>query len=365
MKIRNVTPGGAEITIVESTDPPPEQSSKPAEATTTTARGQGVDAESHGERGGPGSGTPDGPHKARLAVLPAVFSTHFEPKVEFAEKITISGNANLELMFTSEYERRLEASSFTVSLVEAFVASRKFEVMERSRLQETLQEVDFGESDYADSANVVPLGCALNAEYVVLPEIEVIHLVAEAKEIPYVDRVRPRFRAKMIARARVVHVGTTRVVAALTEEVQVERLLKPNNTFLGSEIHNAVIDMYGAESQRIVHRTLEAIYPVKILDVLGDKVVLNRGEGSIKEGDEFDVYVMERAYTDPDTGENLGAQERRVGKIRVQRSMPKMSEAAILEGVAGIGEAEDALVCRETAESVESKTRLTKDRLPW
>jgi hypothetical protein len=259
----------------------------------------------------------------------------------------------------------MEAPSFTLSLAEAFVASRKFDVLERARLNETLKEIDFGESDYADAAKVVPMGKALNAEYVVLPEVEVIHLVTEVKDVPYVDTVQPKLKGKMIVRLRVADTASTRMVAASTEEVQVERKLKANNPFLATEIDNLVMDLYKAASLRALHRTLEAIYPVRLLEVADGKAVLNRGEGAISVGDEFEVYSLGKAYKDPDTGEMLGQSEDKVAVIKVNRVAPKFSEAEILEGADRLAGDTRTYLCRETGKSIESKTRVSPNSIQW
>ena len=353
VKIEKVLPGGTQVAIVEGTDAAaPEGASVQVEPKTDRAPAEIPAALA-------------APHVARLAVLPAIFSEHFHPVFQFSEKLEMSGQLNLKTVFTSEHESRMEAPSFTLSLTEAFVGSRKFDVLERARLKETLKEIDFGESDYADSSKAVPMGLALNAEYVVLPEIEVIHLVTEIKDVPYVDTVQPRLKGKMIARVRVVDTATTKVVSAGTEEVQVERKLKAGNAFLESEINDLVIDLYKAASLRLLHRTLEAIYPVRLVDVVEGKVVLNRGEGSISAGDEFDVYSLGKAYADPDTGETLGQGETKVAAIKVVRVSPKFSEAEILEGAEALsGDVKD-LLCRETAASIGSKTKLEEKPVAW
>lgn len=305
------------------------------------------------------------PRKARLAVLPAVFSKHFQPVFKFSEKIELSGQANLNMVFTAEHESRMEAPSFTLSLTEAFVASRKFDVLDRARLSETLKEIDFGESDYADAAEAVPMGRALNAEYVVLSDIEGVELAANAKDVPYVDTVRPTLSGQMIVRLRVVDTASTKVTAACTEEVQVERKPKAGSAFPESEIHNLMLDLYAAASLRMLHRTLEAIYPVRLLEVVDGKAVLNRGEGAIRLRDEFDVYVLGKAYPDPDTGELLGRSETKVAKIVVNRVAPKFSEAEIVEGADRLAGDLGGFLCRETDKSIEAKTRIEQKPLAW
>lgn len=383
IKVEKITAGGAKVTVVEGTDVEPGagENVAPGEADVTVVEGtDAATGEDYVEATRVTTNTVrvpvvrervevpvalTAPHKARLAVLPAVFSKHFQPVFEFREKIEVSGQVNLKMIFTAEHEYRLEAPSFTVSLAEAFVNSRKFDVLERARLNEVLKEIDFGESDYGDVAKVVPMGQALNAEYVALPEIEVIHLTDEVKDVPYVDTVSPRLKGKMIVRLRVVDTGSTKTVAAFTEEVQVERRLKANNPFLQSEINNLVMDLYQAAALRSLHRTLDAVYPVRLLEVAAGKAVLNRGEGAISQGDEFDVYTLGKTYVDPDTNETLGQGETQVALIRVTRIAPKFAEAEILEGAEQLTGEVQGFLCRETEKSIESKARLEQSPIAW
>jgi len=361
IKIEKATANGARVTIVEGTDATEGEGFVEAtRVTTNTVRVPVKTVTKVVEV----PATP-APHKARLAVLPAVFSKHFQPVFKFSERIETAGQISLKMIFTTEHESRMEAPSFTLSLAEAFVASRKFDVLERTRLNEALGEVDFGESDYGDPAKVVPMGKALNAEYVVLPEIEVVHLVSEVKDVPYVDTVQPRLKGKMVVRLRVVDTAGTRIVAASTEEVQVERRLKANNPFLATEINSLVMDLYDATSKRGLHRTLEAIYPVRLLEIQGSKAVLNRGEGAINVGDTFDVYSLGKAYIDTDTGESLGRSESKVAVIRVNRVAPKFAEAEILQGTDLLTHDLNQYLCRETSTSIASKTKIRESTIAW
>ena len=360
VKIEQTTASGAKITVVEGTDAATgEDYVEATKVTTNTVRVPVVREKVEV----PVALT--APHKARLAVLPAVFSKHFQPVFEFREKIEVSGQVNLKLIFTTEHEYRLEAPSFTVSLAEAFVNSRKFDVLERARLNEVLKEIDFGESDYADVTKVVPMGQALNAEYVVLPEIEVIHLTDQVKDVPYVDTVSPRLKGKMIVRLRVVDTGSTKMVAAFTEEVQVERKLKASNPFLESEINNLVMDLYKAAGLRSLHRTLDAVYPVRLLEVAESKAVLNRGEGAISLGDEFDVFALGKTYVDPDTKEVLGQGETKVATLKVNRVAPKFAEAEILDGADRLAGDVSGFLCRESEASLAAKRQLEQTPIAW
>ena len=59
------------------------------------------------------------------------------------------------------------------------------------------------------------------------------------------------------------------------------------------------------------------------------------GSGSgagINEGDEFDVYRKGEELIDPETGLSLGAEEEKVGTIRVTEVKDKYSIAEIIQG---------------------------------
>ncbi|MBM4046388.1 MAG: hypothetical protein FJ279_14865 [Planctomycetes bacterium] len=361
IKIEKTTASGAKVTVVEGTST--QTGKKPVETTKESPIPEPTQAKSEPKV----VQTPvdTAPHKARLAVLPAVIAKQFEPKIKIAETMQLTGNVDLKAVFSRENESRMEMPSLGASMVEAFTASRKFDVLERGRLNEVMKEVDFGQTDYADPSRVVPMGKALNAEYVVLPEIIAMEMVGEAKEAPYVDRPVIRLMAKMIARVRIADVAGTKVVAASTEEVRVERRPKATEPFKNTEIDSLVVDLYKTVSVRLLHRTLEAIYPLRILDVKGATAVLNRGEGAISTNDVFAVFKLGKTYVDPDTKESLGAGEELVGKIKVSRVMPRTAEAEIIEGADKMSVSPAEFLCRETAESISAKTTLPKTLVNW
>jgi hypothetical protein len=72
----------------------------------------------------------------------------------------------------------------------------------------------------------------------------------------------------------------------------------------------------------------------KIAKASGGAIYVNVGaEAGIKEGDEFDVFRPGEVIKDPDTGEVLGANEVRVGRIKVIAIRgPRLSSAIAVSG---------------------------------
>jgi curli biogenesis system outer membrane secretion channel CsgG len=72
----------------------------------------------------------------------------------------------------------------------------------------------------------------------------------------------------------------------------------------------------------------------KIAKASGGAIYVNVGsEAGIKEGDEFDVFRVAEQIKDPDTGEVLGANEVKVGRIKVTAVRgPRLSTAIVVSG---------------------------------
>jgi len=72
----------------------------------------------------------------------------------------------------------------------------------------------------------------------------------------------------------------------------------------------------------------------KIAKADGGTLYVNAGsEAGVKEGDEFQVYRVGEQIKDPDTGEVLGANEVKVGRVRITSVKgPRLSIAASISG---------------------------------
>jgi len=78
----------------------------------------------------------------------------------------------------------------------------------------------------------------------------------------------------------------------------------------------------------------------KVAQAAGGKVFLNIGSAhGVKEGDVFTVYRLGQAIKDPDTGEVLGAEETRIGQVKITLVKgEKLSEAAVVSGEPQVGD---------------------------
>ena len=83
---------------------------------------------------------------------------------------------------------------------------------------------------------------------------------------------------------------------------------------------------------RIATHVADVIFPPKVLIRRDNVVTINRGEGGgVAVGDIFNVFAQGEELKDPDTGEVLGREEVKVGKVKISQVNPKTSLADIVE----------------------------------
>jgi len=88
--------------------------------------------------------------------------------------------------------------------------------------------------------------------------------------------------------------------------------------------------MAKAVAAQMTDQLVDAVFPMRILNVQGGQVWINRGkDGGLKKGNILNVYRPGISLIDPDTGENLGSAETLIGKIKVTRVNPKFTTAVI------------------------------------
>lgn len=303
--------------------------------------------------------------KPSLAVLPTVYPERFKPVMRLSERFSAGGAEGLRTIFTTEHEVRREVPNFTSALSEAFAGVRRFDVLERDRFQEVLQEVEFADSVYADCSRVVPMGKAMAAEFVALPEIDLVDLQVERRKVPYTGSETAVLRARIAVKLRVVETSVARIVAATTKDLEREVKLKPGEAEDQAGFERLLLDLYRDAAKQLALATVGRLHPVRIVEIRADGVVLNLGEGAVDAGDAFDVFALGRRYTDPDSGEMLGRDEARVGQVKVVRVLPKFSEAVLISGADAVAGDPARFVCRRAAEPPAPSGPKPKAPLAW
>lgn len=228
-----------------------------------------------------------------------------------------------------------QTSLLTNELIHQLVATRKFDVLERTRVDDLIKEKQFQESDYASPEEAGKIARLLGADYFVLGRIDDFGVEVENKSIPYSTQTYQQHEAEIDLYLRVIDARSGKVVAA--EKFESETKVRVNKDKKTPNVGKLLISQ---ASQEMVSRITNIVYPVKVARAEGKTLYLNRGaDGNFKVGDLVSVYSQGQAIVDSDTGETLGNTENEIAQARVTSVEARFtkveltSEAAIKEGM--------------------------------
>lgn len=230
----------------------------------------------------------------------------------------------------------LETAALTNKFVTALVGTRKFDVVERERMDKLIDEMRLGQSGLQDPAHAAQMGKQLGAKYFLMGEVSVFTLTTQKKYIELASRWQRTEELKLIVDMRIVETETSKVVSAFKGDglIQAKQMFKSEPS-LDAPPEPATVDAIERQVvDKLVLKVIEVVFPIKVVDVTADGVVsINRGEGGgVSIGEQFDVFSEGEEIVDPDTGEVLGASESKVGRIRVEQILPKLSKCSIVAG---------------------------------
>lgn len=139
-------------------------------------------------------------------------------------------------------------------LVHHLVAARRFDVLERARIDDLLAEKDFLSGDYAAPEEAPKLAKLLGADYVVLGRIDDLGARSEVKSLPYSTRTQLLQTAHIDLYLRVVDARTGRIVAA--EKIQKETTLRDPRPG-----HTVGKQLLAEAAQDMAKRIVDAVFP--------------------------------------------------------------------------------------------------------
>jgi TolB-like protein len=272
---------------------------------------------------------------ALLLVAPALFAG--KPRLAVLEFGTKALNAHWT---------RAGAAAQDMFVTE-LVKGGKFSVIDRERLDALLQEKNLTLGGDIDPSTAVKVGKLLGVEYFLFGNVTEFGETTNKAAVGWgfgVDVSKKKFVAALDC--RIVSVNTGEIVWADTrnkeesstkvfvlgsgggvdDDRMFDKVLRPIVGELAGEINKKdyVSGSGGGGGAR----------QGKIAKVDGNVVFINLGsEQGLNVGDTLDVYQLGEAIKDPDSGEILGQDEKRIGKLRVNAVKgAKYSECGVVEG---------------------------------
>ena len=271
------------------------------------------------------------------AMLPALASAQ-EGKATLAVssiKPTPSLAASVKPDKKLEMGRIIE--SLDSLLVDRINATRKFDVVGRSDLNDILKEQDLGASGNVDAKTAAQVGKLTGAKYLLVTTVDDFQDYVEKATFEGTGRSATKRVFRLSVVGKVYDASTGKLLESANfqtgndqfKQIQEERNYSVKDGELSDEMMVAVSRNM---AQKIANRIADVIFPAKILLKRDKEVTINRGEGGgVAVGDIFNVFALGEELIDPDTKESLGREEAKVGRVKITQVNPKTSMAEILD----------------------------------
>lgn len=200
--------------------------------------------------------------------------------------------------------------------INKFVQSRKFNVLDRQHGSLYAMEKAFIQSGNAQSDEIYKLGNGLGTDYMFVFTVT----AAEASSRTSNLTGREKVKAQMAIDYQVILFATRQV--KYSNSLTIDADLKDGSL---KGVHSGLDRVVGIISNQV----LEAIYPLRIADIVGDELVFSQ---ELVVGDTYECFSEGAMVRDAYTKENTGRVESKTGSIEVVRSTNKLSYAKITEG---------------------------------
>ncbi len=270
-------------------------------------------------------------------------NTALSQEVSAGEKVTlgitkITANATLNQKLGKEgkkdtLSRVLE--SMDSNLTSAIQSTRKFELVSRSDLDAVSKEIAFAESgNVATDKNAAKSGMLKGAKFILVVSVDDFQDYIEKATFASLGKTVEKRILRLGAVAKIINSSTGSIVETTNFTLNNADVSdKSSGISADGNLNDSLVgEMTRLMANKIAVRVADVIFPAKIIAKTGKIATLNRGDGTgIKAGDVFEVFALGEALIDPDTGENLGSEEIRIGKLKITRVTPKASQAEILE----------------------------------
>lgn len=217
-------------------------------------------------------------------------------------------------------------------MVTELTQSRRFSVLDREYMGAFLQEKKLVLSKNSPLEEQAKVGEALGVDYLLLGTITDFSGKQTKTYIKALDETSYTSQAYLNIDFRIMVMATRQIKWSDTVKV------KSNNQQLKSiykeQGAQGVADyLLETAAQKIVHSSLNNIYPIKVLKAASKKAIyLNQGGKMTSLDQVYDVYTPGEKITDPDSGLNIKIDGEKVASIKITKVLAKYSLAKLVKG---------------------------------
>ncbi len=226
--------------------------------------------------------------------------------------------------------------SMNGQLIDRINATRKFQVVARSDLDDILKEQDFASSgnvDLNDKSAAQQFKIA-GVKYLVVTTVDDFQDYNEVAKFQGTGRSATKRVIRLSCVGKIYDSTTGKLLESTNFQIS-NKDVSENKTYSvrDSNLNEDLLVAIAREmSGKIANRVTDVIFPPKVLSKRDKQITINRGDGTdVAVGQIWNVFALGEELIDPDTKESLGREEILIGKVKIIGVLPKTSTAEIIE----------------------------------
>jgi len=230
----------------------------------------------------------------------------------------------------------------------AMVETNKFSILDREYIIDFAIEKHLLLASDAPLSEQAKLAETLGADYLMVGNISDAKLEKKDETLAAAGSTVQKYRARFVFNYRLVAAATKEVIFAgvvdkYLENEDIRALSREWNSenWDPAEIRDGIAALVAND---VAKEILDHLYPIKVVSVEDNQVIIDQGGSKIKEGMLLDVFSQKKELFDPDTKESLGKLETLVATIKITKLSRKFSYSEVTNG--NISEIASGFICR-------------------
>ncbi|MCA1324437.1 CsgG/HfaB family protein [Herbaspirillum sp. alder98] len=222
-------------------------------------------------------------------------------------------------------------------LSDILTQTKRFIVLDREFGADMQAEIDHINSGNVRAQDSARIGQQLATDLLLIPTIERFEYPKSVRKLRMSDRELVSYSGGGRITLRLVNAATGEVVMSQSFE---HKLASADPSTMPRVIDgkNMAAGMMDSLAHQIGGAIVTEVFPVSVVSLNGDQVVLSQGGESLQVGQRWKAVYLGEELKDPQTGNSLGRNELPVGTIRIDRIASQTSYGTWEEGAAKLGD---------------------------
>ena len=220
--------------------------------------------------------------------------------------------------------------SFQTMLETAISQTNKFELMERSRMDDLLGEQALSAGGLTQGNGQI--GGLSGIDYLVYGSITKLGTKSDA--VAFGGIAAGGQKAEMAVDIRIVDTstGSIRISKTVQKQASSGSGFAMEGLALGGEEADPLGEVQRLTANAVASLLAMEIFPIKVINVSKGQAYVNYGPPSVEKGMYLQIIELGEGFMDPDTGEMLGQDETYIGAVKITDVKSKFSIGTIIDG---------------------------------